>query len=149
VTSVVSKSETGRQHVACNSYGDDNNSSANVAVMMSAANDILIGDNIATIDCSVFWHRLGVSWPECNRLWLVKDVCGIICAVFTWLLIIYAEFVVVVVILLPSHDSVHSIINATVFHFFTLLAVASHLRTMLTDPVMPFFLLVLDLQLDQ
>lgn len=106
---------------------------------MSAANDIMISDNIAQIDCSAFWHRFGVSWPGCSRLWFVKDVCGIICAVFTWLLIIYAEFVVVFVILLPSHDSVDSIINATMFHFFTVLAVAAHLKTMLTDPVMlPF-----------
>jgi len=104
----------------------------------------MMHDNIALIDCSMFWQQLGVSLPECSRLWLVKDVCGIICALLTWLLVIYAEFVVIVVILLPSHDSVHTIINATVFHFFTLLAVASHLRTMLTDPVIPVFLSILD-----
>jgi len=104
----------------------------------------MMHDNIALIDCSMFWQQLGVSWPECSRLWLVKDVCGIICAVLTWLLIIYAEFVVIVVILLPSYDSVHTIINATGFHFFTLLAVVAHLRTMLTDPVVPVFLSILD-----
>jgi len=110
------------------------NSSSSTATM-SAANDVTISDNIAEIDCSLFWQRLGISWPECSRLWFVKDVCGVVCAVFTWLLIVYAEFVVVIVILLPSRDSVYSIINATVFHFFTVMAVASHLRTMLTDPV--------------
>jgi len=109
-----------------------------ISATASAADD-MISDNIAQIDCSVFWHRLGMSWPECSRLWFVKDVCGIICAVFTWLLMLYAEFVIIVVILLPSHDSIHSITNATVFHFFTVLAVASHLRTMLTDPVMLAF----------
>ena len=119
-------------------YGNDDRT-----VSMSAASDI--SDNIAQIDCSIFWLRLGVSWPECSRLWLVKDVCGMICAVVTWLLIIYAEFVVVVVILLPSDDSVHSVIHATVYHFFAVLGVASHLRTMLTDPVMLSFFQYCDL----
>jgi len=111
----------------------------NDAVMSAAAAADIISDNIAHIDLTVLCHQLGISWPECRRLWLVKDVCGITCAVFSWLLIVYAEFVVVVVILLPSHDLVYSIANATVFQFFTLLAIASHLRTMLTDPVMLVF----------
>jgi len=103
---------------------------------MLIGDDVTLSDNIAQIDCSAFWHRLGISWPECSRLWLVKDACGIICAAFAWLLIAYAEFVVMIVILLPSRDTVHSIINTTFFHFFALLAIASHLRTMLSDPVM-------------
>jgi len=105
-------------------------------VIMLIGDDVTLSDNIAQIDCSAFWHRLGISWPECSRLWLVKDACGIICAAFAWLLIAYAEFVVMIVILLPSRDTVHSIINTTFFHFFALLAIASHLRTMLSDPVM-------------
>jgi len=54
--------------------------------------------------------------------------------VFTWLLIAYAEFVVVIVILLPSKNEIHSIINGTIFHFFTFLAISSHLKAMLSDP---------------
>lgn len=108
-------------------------------MMLLNGDDTTISDNIAQIDCSTFWNRLGVSWPECSRLWVVKDACGILCAMFTWLLIAYAEFVVVVVILLPSRDTIHSIINTTVFQFFVVLAVAAHLRTMLSDPVMLAF----------
>jgi len=113
--------------------------SVSASVMMLSDVDMMITDNIAQIDCSVFWHRLGISWHECNRLWLVKDACGIICAAFAWLLIAYAEFVVMIVILLPSDDTVHSIINTIIFHFFTALAIAAHLRTMLSDPVMLAF----------
>ena len=107
--------------------------------MMLSDDKMMISDNIAEIDCRRFWHRLGMSWPECSRLWIVKDACGIICVTFMWLLIAYAEFVVVIVILLPSRDTVHSIVNTTVFHFFIVLAVAAHLRTMLSDPVMLCF----------
>ena len=34
-----------------------------------------------------------------GKTWCVKDVCGIFCAVLTWFLILYAEFVVLRVIL--------------------------------------------------
>ncbi|XP_046734445.1 palmitoyltransferase ZDHHC3 isoform X2 [Diprion similis] len=37
-----------------------------------------------------------------GKFWCIKDICGIICAILTWLLIIYAEFVVMAVILIPS-----------------------------------------------
>jgi palmitoyltransferase ZDHHC3/7/25 len=70
-----------------------------------------------------------------ENLWLVKDCCGLICAAITWLLIGYAEFVVIFVILLPSPNEVHSIINGTIFEFFAALAFLSHLRAMTTDPV--------------
>ena len=37
-----------------------------------------------------------------EKTWCVKDVCGIFCAVLTWFLILYAEFVVLKVILVSS-----------------------------------------------
>jgi palmitoyltransferase ZDHHC3/7/25 len=92
-------------------------------------------DNIMIIDCRPFWRKIGVSWPFIDSLWLVKDCCGLVCASFTWFLIAYAEFVVVFIILLPSQNEVHSIINGTIFQFFTALAFLSHLRAMTTDPV--------------
>lgn len=64
-----------------------------------------------------------------------QDICGIICAVMTWLLILYAEFVVMVVIIWPSPYPVYSTINMIIFNFLAFLAYASHLRTMFSDPV--------------
>ena len=58
-----------------------------------------------------------------------------VCAFFTWGLIFYAEFVVINVILGPYINSVYSVFNLCLFQVFAFLAVSSHLRTMLTDPV--------------
>jgi len=57
----------------------------------------------------------------------------------TWLLILYAEFVVMVVMLLPSPYPVYSTINVVIFQTFAFLAFASHLRAMFTDPVSVLF----------
>lgn len=57
------------------------------------------------------------------------------CAVLTWLLILYAEYVVMVVMLIPSPYTVYSSINGIIFQGLAFLAFASHLRTMFTDPV--------------
>ena len=57
------------------------------------------------------------------------------CAILTWLLIFYANFVVLKVILLPFIQTTYSLINSVLFTCVTVLAVASHLRTMLSDPV--------------
>lgn len=72
--------------------------------------------------------------------WCIRDICGIICAILTWLLILYAEFVVMTVILIPSPFLTYSIINMVIFQVCAFLAFASHLRTMFTDPV-SFFLI--------
>ncbi|XP_013098101.2 palmitoyltransferase ZDHHC3 [Stomoxys calcitrans] len=69
-----------------------------------------------------------------SRCWCVKDICGIFCAVLTWLLILFAEFVVMRVILLPSPHPVFSTVNIIIFQILAFLAFASHLRTMLSDP---------------
>lgn len=73
----------------------------------------------------------------CGLSWFVNDGVGIGCAVFTYLLIAYAEFVVVFVMLLPE------VVTATGFAwfhavFFTLLAclaLVAHSRAMCSDPV--------------
>ncbi|CAH1367646.1 hypothetical protein MTP99_008921 [Tenebrio molitor] len=67
-------------------------------------------------------------------LWCIRDICGIICAILTWLLILYAEFVVMSVILIPSPYPFYSIINIIIFQFCAFLAFSSHLKTMFTDP---------------
>ncbi|XP_072492322.1 palmitoyltransferase ZDHHC7 [Notamacropus eugenii] len=69
-----------------------------------------------------------------DRIWFIRDGCGMVCAVMTWLLVVYADFVVTFVMLLPSKDFWYSIINGVVFNCLAILALSSHLRTMLTDP---------------
>ena len=95
-----------------------------------------------------------------GKTWCVKDVWGIFCAVLTWFLILYAEFVVLKVILvsvnylvasffttisqsgnilffffqLPYFGTIYSIVNTVLFQAISILAFSSHVRTMLTDP---------------
>ncbi|XP_029463941.1 palmitoyltransferase ZDHHC7 isoform X1 [Rhinatrema bivittatum] len=69
-----------------------------------------------------------------DRVWFIRDGCGMVCAVITWLLVFYADFVVTFVMLLPSKDFWYSVVNGVLFNCFAVLALASHLRTMLTDP---------------
>ena len=73
----------------------------------------------------------------CNFSWFVNDGVGIGCAVFTYLLIAYGEFVVVFVMLLPEVISAAAfgIFHAIAFTFFSCLAVISHSRSMCSDPV--------------
>lgn len=70
-----------------------------------------------------------------DRVWFIHDGCGMICAVMTWLLVVYADFVVTFVMLLPSKDFWYSVVNGVIFNCLAVLALSSHLRTMLTDPV--------------
>lgn len=70
-----------------------------------------------------------------GTMWFIRDGCGIACAIVTWFLVLYAEFVVLFVMLIPSRDYVYSVINGLVFNLLAFLALASHCRAMLTDPV--------------
>ena len=58
-----------------------------------------------------------------------------VCAALTWMLIGYALFVVIFVMLLPEIDCVYNCFNASAFIFFAFLAVVAHLKAMVTDPV--------------
>ncbi|XP_067854221.1 palmitoyltransferase ZDHHC7 [Heptranchias perlo] len=69
-----------------------------------------------------------------DRFWFIRDGCGMVCAIITWLLVFYADFVVTFVMLLPSKDYWYSLINGIVFNSLAVLALSSHLRTMVTDP---------------
>lgn len=85
---------------------------------------------------SVFRKEVDLHNKCCGGMfWCIRDICGIICAILTWLLILYAEFVVMTVILIPSPYPVYSIINMILFQTLAFMAFASHLRTMFTDPV--------------
>lgn len=70
-----------------------------------------------------------------GRVWFIQDSCGMVCAFMTWFLVMYAEFVVNFVMLLPSKSFWYTLINGVAFNFLAVLALTSHLRTMLTDPV--------------
>uniref|UniRef100_A0A3B3Q7B4 Palmitoyltransferase n=1 Tax=Paramormyrops kingsleyae TaxID=1676925 RepID=A0A3B3Q7B4_9TELE len=76
----------------------------------------------------------GASARIVDRVWFIQDGCGMICAVLTWFLVLYADFVVTFVMLLPSKSFWYSLVNGVAFNGLALLALASHLRTMLTDP---------------
>ena len=72
---------------------------------------------------------------EVKQLWFIQDCCGMVCAFITWFLVFFADFVVTFVMLLPSRSFWYAVINGVVFNSLAVLALASHLRTMLTDPV--------------
>lgn len=97
---------------------------------------------VAVSECLQAEQRIPVSKDvitssSTSGLWFIRDTCGIVCAVITWLLVFYAEFVVVFVMLLPSKNLIYSVVNGTVFNSLAFLALASHLRAMCTDPVSP------------
>lgn len=72
----------------------------------------------------------------CKTGWFIVDGLGITCSTITYLLIIFAEFVVIGVILLPAFpSSPWSYIHTLCFTFFAFLAAFSHLRAMTTNPV--------------
>ncbi|CAH8634216.1 unnamed protein product [Schistosoma bovis] len=67
-------------------------------------------------------------------IWFVNDCCGITCIFITWLLILYAEFVIDFIIL--SHSPSHAFYwtSGTIYHLFAILAVVSHFKAFSTDP---------------
>ncbi|KAM3609966.1 uncharacterized protein V6R79_023204 [Siganus canaliculatus] len=71
---------------------------------------------------------------EAAPLWFIRDCCGVVCAAITWFLVFFADFVVTFVMLLPSRSFWFAVVHGVLFNSVALLALASHLRTMLTDP---------------
>lgn len=72
---------------------------------------------------------------DSTQLWFIQDGCGMVCAFITWFLVLYADFVVTFVMLLPAKSMWYAVVNGVLFNCLAVLALASHLRTMLTDPV--------------
>ncbi len=66
--------------------------------------------------------------------WFVWDPCGIVCAVMTYMLIMYGELVVLMV-LAPPFPTISTAICVVIFTTFAVLAVVSHVKAMITDPV--------------
>jgi len=71
----------------------------------------------------------------CRSDWFIVDGLGITCSTITYFLILFAEFVVIGVILLPAFpNSPWSYIHCVFFTFFAFMAAFSHLRAMTTNP---------------
>lgn len=67
--------------------------------------------------------------------------CSIINRLVDWsrfLLITFAQYVIITVIILPETSLAYKVINLSIFEFFTFMAFSAHLRTMFTDPVSIF-----------
>ncbi|PAA65694.1 hypothetical protein BOX15_Mlig033818g1 [Macrostomum lignano] len=81
-----------------------------------------------------------LCWQPCSRLcgiqqfWFVQDACGITCAAFTWLLLLFAEAVLLFVVLIPAPSLAFKIVGAIVYHCLAFMAGCSHVRAVLTDP---------------
>ncbi|CAH8562450.1 unnamed protein product [Schistosoma turkestanicum] len=67
-------------------------------------------------------------------IWFVNDCCGIVCIFITWMLILYAEFVIDFVVLGQSPSRTFYWISGTIYHIFAILAVVSHFKAFSTDP---------------
>ncbi|XP_041375082.1 palmitoyltransferase ZDHHC3-like [Gigantopelta aegis] len=93
-----------------------------------------VPDGVKTIDCTDFCRRLGFSRPPIRHVWCVKDICGIICAIFTWMLIFYAEYVVMVIMLIPCPNTWYSIIHGAIYNLCSFMAFSAHCRCMFSDP---------------
>lgn len=63
-----------------------------------------------------------------DQIWFVHDVCGMVCCVFTWVLIAYAQYSVVTCIILPERDTLYKTINLIVFEALLFLSVVSHFK---------------------
>ena len=70
-----------------------------------------------------------------EQVWFIQDSCGMVCAFMTWFMVLYANFVVNFVMLLPGKSFWYSLLNGAAFNSLAVLALSSHLRAMLTDPV--------------
>ena len=69
-----------------------------------------------------------------KSVWFVWDPCGIVCAVMTYLLVLYGEFVMLTVIA-PPFPGTWTVLRVLGFSALGGLAVVAHVRSMLTDPV--------------
>lgn len=69
-----------------------------------------------------------------RRMWFVCDGLGVACAMSTWLLALSSAGLLLMEQLLPAQDAAYGWAHGALFHLLVFLALAAHLRTMLTDP---------------
>ncbi|KAK6178479.1 hypothetical protein SNE40_013265 [Patella caerulea] len=120
------------------SYGETNtdnyNDAENGQLIQKQKKSTPVPDGIKIIDCRPIFRRFGIRNLPFRYVWFVTDACGIVCAVLTWLLILYSQYVVMFIMLLPNPSMTYTTFHATVFFFLSFLAASSHLRTMFSDP---------------
>ena len=59
---------------------------------------------------------------------IVNDICGILCVVLSWILILFAQYSVITCIILPEQDTLYKTINFIIFELLLFLATVSHLK---------------------
>ncbi|KAF0029010.1 hypothetical protein F2P81_018115 [Scophthalmus maximus] len=70
--------------------------------------------------------------PRCRR-----DPCGVVCLLLTYFSVLYADYVVVQYVLIPTFsDSVWCSLHGSVFNLILLLLLACHCRAVFSDPGM-------------
>uniref|UniRef100_A0A1I8HF81 Palmitoyltransferase n=2 Tax=Macrostomum lignano TaxID=282301 RepID=A0A1I8HF81_9PLAT len=89
---------------------------------------------LAVFRCNWLCGLFGVRQFPPRGCWLVMDVCGVFCAIFTWLLLVFAEYVACTVILANSESAVFNWIAGAIFHSLIGLSFWSHCKAMFSDP---------------
>lgn len=79
-------------------------------------------------------NKSNMPFVKESGYWFVWDPCGIVCAVMTYMLIIYGEFVVLTV-LAPPFPTFGTALCVLIFTTFAFLSIVSHVKAMVTDPV--------------
>lgn len=69
-----------------------------------------------------------------QKAWFIQDPCGIICAVLTYVLLVYGVIVTNAVLLFPLELDLYSSINGVIFNTLGFLALVSHIKAMMNDP---------------
>lgn len=68
-----------------------------------------------------------------DRVWFIRDGCGMICVIMTWFLVVYADFVVTFVMLLFFKDFWYFVVNGVVFNCLAVFVLLFYLRIMFID----------------
>ena len=74
---------------------------------------------------------------ETDRLWCNwSDGCGVVCAVITWLLLLFAEYALVFKVLVPWKGpmAAGTLLHGAIFTGLVSLAITSHVKAMMTNP---------------
>uniref|UniRef100_A0A2K6TU29 Palmitoyltransferase n=1 Tax=Saimiri boliviensis boliviensis TaxID=39432 RepID=A0A2K6TU29_SAIBB len=94
----------------------------------------LLAENDNYDSSSSFFSEAGVA----DRVWFILDGCSMICAVMTWLLVAYdcciGTYVAMWLAASTPHHLYLAFLNGVIFNCLAMLALSSHLGTMLTDP---------------
>ncbi|XP_068827668.1 palmitoyltransferase ZDHHC3-like [Capricornis sumatraensis] len=98
-----------------------------------------VGSGVSQVSAAAV--RKAGRWPQspCGpaaapRVWLVPDALGIVCASATWALTLSEGALLLSAWLLPAQQPAYSAVHGSLFHLLASLALASHARTMFTDP---------------